>query len=443
MPINNRNDDAQPFFQAPAWEQSNTPAAPVASTHEPLYQSEPLSPLTTLNHNTQANVLRSTGTNIDVAISQDDRNTTAPNPQSVSRPHVVRINSIRWLLSSPEAVRRMSAAYVTQDHGGVPVLHYQNEDHESGPSSIAAHSSELPGDQQAVNLASKVPLSQPRVDSSTRGRTRNDPIFERGRDQSSRGRVNMRVHSRVYTHLPLRIPRQLAVSPGSSAASAMDLVTQIHDICVHATRRYLVGRVVSAYIRHPGTRTPYSHNQHRRSLSPGSFPESSHLRETIHNRYRQRDSAEPANAGLNAGARSRAFGETPSSHRRTSSETQPGLVSYNLATNVSAMCTMTWNQAARGRLDEPQAERMAVDNMAALLEWSNRIVLAEQDIWRGRLELEAQAATRLGGGDIRSYEAALRKMEWGVVLGVAAAAANICVYIDDRHARGAIEALLA
>ncbi|PHH50312.1 hypothetical protein CFIMG_007449RA00001 [Ceratocystis fimbriata CBS 114723] len=455
MPIQHPDDDAQPFFRALDWESSEPPApAPApALAPVPINQSEPLSPLTSPDQSGQLNPLGSINANIDVTMSSESKKSTNTADDQPSRPHATRINSIRWLLGSPNAVRRMSAAYITQDQYGLPVLHLQ---HQISPaSSVTEHSTD---DADTLRSAG---LGQENLDNDQdRGRSRNRLSVGNKEHHQSRKQEVVSTHSNTYTQMSINPPQQLAVPPPT--VSSMDLITQIHDICVRATRSYLLDRLVSAYVRDPRTCMPYSQRQRRRSLSPGRIPGSPQWQSiNARDRYRQREAPEFADRAFISATHSGTFGASSPTrwHRRTSSESRPGAVSYNLATNISSICTLAWSQAARARLHEPQAERLAVDNMAALLEWSDRIVLAERDIWRGRSELDSQTEANLhdpertivgnhvGSSQVscnngHDYEIALREMEWRIVLGVAAAAANICVYMDDWQARGAIEALL-
>ncbi|KAL1891810.1 hypothetical protein Cpir12675_004815 [Ceratocystis pirilliformis] len=458
MPIQHPDDDAQPFFRALDWESAEPPvlaSAPApAPAPVPINQSEPLSPLTSPDQSGQFNPIGSINANIDVTMSSESKKSTNTANDPPSRLHATRINSIRWLLASPNAVRRMSAAYITQDQYGIPVLHLQ---HQISPaSSVTEHSTDDPHTSRSA-----AGLGQENLDNDQDcGRPRNRLSVGKKEHHQSREQEVVSTYTNTYTEMSMNLPQKLAVPPPT--VSSMDLITQIHDICVRATRSYLLDRLVSACARDPRTCMPYLQRQRRRSLSPGRFPGSSQLQSiNARDRYRQREAPEFADRAFISAAHSGIFGASSPTrwHRRTSSESRPGAVSYNLATNISSICTLAWSQAARARLHEPQAERLAVDNMAALLEWSDHIVLAERDIWRGRSELDSQTEANLRdpermivGNHIgcsqvscnnrRDYEIALREMEWRIVLSVAAAAANICMYMDDWQARGAIEALL-
>ena len=59
----------------------------------------------------------------------------------------------------------------------------------------------------------------------------------------------------------------------------------------------------------------------------------------------------------------------------------------SLLQNVSAICGMLWAGAQRDRLHVLDVERLAVDNMAALLAWAEAVALGDRDDWARALRV--------------------------------------------------------
>ena len=85
-------------------------------------------------------------------------------------------------------------------------------------------------------------------------------------------------------------------------------------------------------------------------------------------------------------------------HLDNNNNTLPPEPTTSLLQNVSAICGMLWAGAQRDRLHVLDVERIAVDNMGALLAWAETVALGDRDDW-ARALAPALACPRADAGN--------------------------------------------
>lgn len=207
----------------------------------------------------------------------------------------------------------------------------------------------------------------------------------------------------------------------------MSTIAEIHAACVDATRRYLHSRLLSSYMRSPETSSPYTYMRYSAAPSSAERPSAYSIRQDMLRQHHQ--------------VRRASIRRRQSPHAASSpaaAADAPEYISHNLSTNISLICSHAWQQACQTRLYEARSETLAVGAMEMLLRWSESIINAEQMLNRAREALQYQYSA---GPQEAGFEDAVRDVEVSVVRGVAAAAENICTYMEDGRAKRAIGAL--
>ena len=115
--------------------------------------------------------------------------------------------------------------------------------------------------------------------------------------------------------------------PNSVGAAHADVLAEVHDICLQATRAYLVTHAINSQVRN---RQP---------------PRSSYADVVVGRHVPVPEATEC------------------------------------LLLNISNICSVLWSRSQNERASLPGAERVAIENMGFLVEWAETVVLGQTDEW--------------------------------------------------------------